>query len=54
LYSTNWSSGKKKKGWKPFSPPQNNLIQGSEGNEENGYPVQYSKKTKDKLHQGTQ
>jgi hypothetical protein len=27
-------------------PPQNNLIQDSEGNEENGYPVQGSNKTK--------
>jgi hypothetical protein len=27
-----------KKGWKPFSP-QNKLVQDSEGNEENGYPV---------------
>jgi hypothetical protein len=28
------------------SPPQNNLIQDSEGNEENGYPVPDSNKTK--------
>jgi hypothetical protein len=28
------------------SPPQNNLIQESEGNEENGYPVPDSNKTK--------
>jgi molecular chaperone DnaK (HSP70) len=28
------------------SPPQNNLIQNSEGNEENGYPVLESNKTK--------
>jgi hypothetical protein len=34
-----------KKGWKTFSP-QNNLIQDSEGNEENGYPVPNSNKTK--------
>jgi hypothetical protein len=27
------------------SPPKNNLIQDSEGNEENGYPVLYSNKT---------
>jgi hypothetical protein len=27
-----------KKGCKPFSP-KNNLIQDSEGNEDNGYPV---------------
>jgi hypothetical protein len=34
-----------KKRWKPFSP-QNNLIQDSEGNEENGYPVLDSNQTK--------
>jgi hypothetical protein len=34
-----------KKGWKPFSP-QNNLKQDSEANEENGYPVLDSNKTK--------
>jgi hypothetical protein len=34
-----------KKGWKPFFP-QNNLIQDSEGNEENGYPVPDSNKIK--------
>jgi hypothetical protein len=34
-----------KKGWKPFSPKYN-LIQDSEGNEENGYPVPDSNKTK--------
>jgi hypothetical protein len=28
------------------SPPKNNLIQDSEGNEENGYPVPDSNKTK--------
>jgi molecular chaperone DnaK (HSP70) len=28
------------------SPPKNNLIQNSEGNEENGYPVPKSNKTK--------
>jgi hypothetical protein len=28
------------------SPPKNNLIQDSEGNEENGYPVLDSSKTK--------
>jgi hypothetical protein len=32
-----------KKGWKPFSP-ENNLIQDSEGNEENGYPIPDSNK----------
>jgi hypothetical protein len=35
-----------KKGSKPFSPPQNKLIQDSEGNEENRYPVPDSNKTK--------
>jgi hypothetical protein len=45
LYSTKWSNGRKKKGQKPFSP-KNNLIQDSEGNEENGYPVPDSNKTK--------
>jgi hypothetical protein len=35
-----------KKGCKPFSPSPNNLIQDSEGNEENRYPVSDSKKTK--------
>jgi formiminotetrahydrofolate cyclodeaminase len=39
------SNGKKKKGSKPFSP-QNNLIQDSEGNEENGYSVPDSNKIK--------
>jgi CTP-dependent riboflavin kinase len=34
-----------KKGWKPFSL-QNNLIQDSERNEENRYPVPNSNKTK--------
>jgi hypothetical protein len=45
LHSTKWSNGKKKKVQKPFSP-QNNLIQDSEGNEENGYPVPHSNKRK--------
>jgi hypothetical protein len=45
LHSTKWSNGKKTKGWKPLSP-QNNLIQDSGGNEENGYPVPDSNKTK--------
>jgi hypothetical protein len=40
------SDGKKKKGWKPFSPSKNNLIQDLEGNEENGYPVPDSNNTK--------
>jgi hypothetical protein len=34
-----------KKGWKPF-PPKNKLVQDSEGNEENRYPVLDSNKTK--------
>jgi hypothetical protein len=34
------------KGWKKFSPTKNNLIQDLEGNEENGYTVQDSNKTK--------
>jgi hypothetical protein len=34
-----------KKEWKP-SPPKNKLVQDSEGNEENGYPVPDSSKTK--------
>jgi hypothetical protein len=46
LHSTKWSNGKTKKGWKPFSPQKNNLIQDSEGNEENGYLVPDSNKTK--------
>jgi ribonuclease HI len=45
LHSTKWSDGKRKKGWKPFSPP-NNLIQDSKGNEENRSPVPDSSKTK--------
>jgi hypothetical protein len=45
LHSTKWCNGKKKKGWKPFSP-QNDLMQDSEGNEENGYPVPDYNKTK--------
>jgi hypothetical protein len=45
MHSTKWSNGKKKKGWKSFSP-QNNLIQDSNGNEENRYPVPDSNKTK--------
>jgi hypothetical protein len=45
LHSTKWSCGKKKKGWKPLSSKKN-LIQDSEGNEENGYLVPNSNKTK--------
>jgi hypothetical protein len=43
LHNTSRNDGKKKKGWKPFLP-QNNLIQNSEGNEENGYLVSDSNK----------
>jgi hypothetical protein len=45
LPSTKWSDGKRKKDGN-HSPPQNNLIQDSEGNEENGYPLLYFNKTK--------
>jgi hypothetical protein len=34
------------KGMETILPPKNNLIQDSEGNEENGYPVLKSNKTK--------
>jgi hypothetical protein len=37
--------GRRKRGGN-FSPPKNNLRQDSEGNEENGYPVLDSNKTK--------
>jgi hypothetical protein len=37
--------GRQKRNGK-HSPPQNNLVQDSEGNEENGYPVPDSNKTK--------
>jgi hypothetical protein len=46
LHSTKWSNGKKKKGWKSLSLQKNNLIQDSEGNEENGYPAHNPNKTK--------
>jgi hypothetical protein len=46
LHSTKWSNGKNKKRQKSFSPPKNNLIQDLEENEENGYPVLNSNKTK--------
>jgi hypothetical protein len=36
------------------STPKNNLIQDSQGNEENGYPVLDSNKTKINDHQETQ
>jgi triacylglycerol esterase/lipase EstA (alpha/beta hydrolase family) len=42
MFSTKWSKGKKKN----HSPPKNNLIQDLEGNEENGYPILDSNKTK--------
>jgi hypothetical protein len=45
LHITKRSDKKTKKEWKPFSP-QNNLIQDSEGNEENENLVPDSKKTK--------
>jgi hypothetical protein len=45
LHSTKCSDGKKKKGWKLLSP-QNNLIQNSEVNEENRYPILNANKTK--------
>jgi hypothetical protein len=38
--------GKMKKGWKPFFPPQNKLVQDSEGNEEKRYPIPDHNKTK--------
>jgi uncharacterized membrane protein YvbJ len=41
-----WKYGKVKKGGKPFSPHQNNLVQDPEGNEENEYLHSDSKKTK--------
>jgi hypothetical protein len=46
LHSTKWINGKTKKEWKTFPPQKNNLIQDSEGNEENGYLVPDSNKTK--------
>jgi hypothetical protein len=36
--STKWNEGKTEKEWKACSP-QNKLVQDSERNEENGYPV---------------
>jgi hypothetical protein len=45
LHSTNFSNGKLKRGWNPFSP-KNNLIQDLEENEENRYPVPDTNKTK--------
>jgi hypothetical protein len=45
LHSTKWSDGKTKRDGN-HSPPKNNLIQDSEGNEESGYPVPDSNKTK--------
>jgi hypothetical protein len=38
-------NGNMQNGWK-HSPPKNKLAQDSEGNEENGYPVPDSNKTK--------
>jgi hypothetical protein len=45
LHSTKCNDGKNKKGWKPLSSKKN-LIQDSEGNEENRYPVPDQNKTK--------
>jgi hypothetical protein len=45
LYSSKWSTGKKKRDGN-HSLPQKNLIQDSQGNEENRYPVSDSNKTK--------
>jgi hypothetical protein len=45
MHSTKWSNGKKKRDGN-HAPQKNNLIQDSEGNEENGYPVTDSNKTK--------
>jgi hypothetical protein len=45
LHSTKWSDGKTKRDGN-HSTPKNNLIQDSEGNEESGYPVPDSNKTK--------
>jgi hypothetical protein len=45
LHSTKWSDGKKKKD-RNHSPPKNNLIHDSEGNEEKRYLVLDSNKTK--------
>jgi hypothetical protein len=45
LHSTKRNDGKQKKD-RNLSPSQNNLIQDSEGNKENGYPVPDSNKTK--------
>jgi hypothetical protein len=39
-------NGKMKKGWKPFFPLKNKLVQNSEGNEVNKYPHPDSNKTK--------
>jgi hypothetical protein len=43
LHSTKWNN-RKKKGWKPLSS-ENNSIQDSVGNEENGYQVPDRTKT---------
>jgi hypothetical protein len=45
LHSTTWSNGKTKRDGN-HSPPKDNLIQDSEGNEKNEYPVMVSNKTK--------
>jgi hypothetical protein len=45
LYSTKWSDGKTKKGWKLYSSKKRKSIEDSVGIEENGYPVPDLKKT---------
>jgi hypothetical protein len=44
LHTTKWSDERKKRGWKPNS--LKNLIQDSERNEENRYPVPDCNKVK--------
>jgi triacylglycerol esterase/lipase EstA (alpha/beta hydrolase family) len=46
LQNAKWSDGKKKKGVKNHCLQNNNLLQDSDGNEENGYPVLDSNKRK--------
>jgi hypothetical protein len=45
LHSTKWSNGKTKKDGNHFLP-KNNLIQNSEGKEQNAYPALDSNKTR--------
>jgi hypothetical protein len=42
------------KGIETILPPQNKLVQNSEGNEKKGIPRSRLQQNKDKLHQGTQ